>query len=130
MVLLLAACRPAAPLPAAPNVLDVTMAEYRFQHAPTVSGGRVVFRVRNTGKLPHQLVLIQTPKQTPGGRTSKPGGVQAAVPLAITPDQGPGDAISFAQDLGPGEYRLMCLLTDPGGKQHLREGMRSDLRVQ
>lgn len=123
-------CSPKAPLPSPPAQVDVNMREYRFDHRPRVAQGRIVFRARNAGRLPHQLVLLPTSARVRGPEPllGAPGAT-AAIPLAILPDLTPGESGTFAQDLRPGRYAVVCLLQDPDGTSHFRRGMRSELEV-
>ncbi len=126
--LLFGACSSAPPLPAGPAKLPVTMSEYRFSHPPSVPRGRIVFSTRNAGTMAHDLVLL--PDSGPQASSTSAGdGPTAVAPLAVLPPQRPGERDDFAQDLPRGTYLLLCLVTDPDGKDHVAKGMRSRFRV-
>ncbi|MGI8686640.1 MAG: hypothetical protein ACR2MO_16385 [Acidimicrobiales bacterium] len=130
--LLAGACSPApaAPLPPSPAVVPVTMEEYRFGHPSTTTRGRAVFRVRNAGRSPHQLALVPLPEDFPPIAEQVAGSKRRFVEaLARTRKVPPGQRTSFAVDLSPGRYALICFLADPDGVPHANKGMASELRV-
>ena len=107
------------------------MREYAFDHVPGLPVGRAAFRVRNAGRLTHQLILLALPPDAPPvgqvfGGSSKHQGFS---PLAILPSQPPGDRATFAYDFAPGRYALVCILKDPGSGTHAQQGMSSEFRV-
>jgi hypothetical protein len=106
------------------------MAEYSFRHPAEVPPGRTVFRVHNAGSLPHSLVLVELPEDFPPLAEQLTSDVRRAVPtLARVPERPPGSRDTFAVDLAPGRYGLICLVTDPDGVTHGQKGMNSELRV-
>lgn len=117
--------------PSAPEV-RITMDEYRFEYDQGVSQGRVTFRAANKGSVLHRVVLFRVPNDFP------PIGVQLQspkrrpiVPLASVPPQLPGRAGSFAVDLRPGRYAIICTMIDPDNQQtHALKGMSSEFRVR
>ncbi len=129
----LGACRPAPEyLPALPPVLRVTLREYRFDYTPMVPRGRVVVRVHNAGRVPHELILLALSSGSPPlTEIFKPGGEKTTLQnLAILPPLAPeGDGV-FAVDLKPGRYGFVCLVSDSDGVQHDHKGMLSDFQVR
>lgn len=128
--LLAAACaRAEAPLPPSPPVVDVTMLEYRFEHGP-VPGGRVVFRITNVGRVPHRLSLVPLPADLPPIVEQLRGSErQVLATLATIPETPPGGSGTFAVDLEPGRYAMICFIVEPGGRSHAREGMATEFRI-
>jgi hypothetical protein len=117
-------------LPPSPQQLDVVMTEYAFQHLAELPPGRTVFQVRNAGSLPHSLVLVELPEDFPPLAEQLVSDVRRAVPtLAQVPERPPGSRDTFAVDLEPGRYGLICFVMDPDGVLHARKGMSSELRV-
>lgn len=109
------------------------MAEFRFDYDrnQAVNQGRVVFRMRNTGKIDHQLVLVRLPTGLPGTLDSQlhsPNRLRVET-LDIVSAVAPGDAAVFAADLAPGRYGVVCLLRDRDGQSHALKGMNGDVRV-
>ncbi len=121
-----------AALPPAPATIAVTMAEYRFVTKPFVTAGRVQFRVKNHGRIPHQVDLVRLPDDlVPGGldaqlRSAKRRPVNLVSSVAA---ERPGEATVFAADLVPGRYGLVCFLTDADGVTHARKGMSAELEA-
>lgn len=120
----------AALLPARPQTVDVVMREYRFDYTPPASAGRVVFNVRNGGRLHHDLVLVLLPEDVPPLAEQLRGSDRRVVAtIASVPDRAPGQRATFATDLAPGRYGLICFVKDADGVQHAQKGMSSEFRV-
>lgn len=106
------------------------MRDYRFEHAASVSSGRVVFSVRNAGSVVHELVLVELPADFPPIleqlRSDERRGVDT---LAAIQRRAPGTRDTFASDLSPGRYAFICFLADADGVPHYRKGMASEFRV-
>jgi uncharacterized cupredoxin-like copper-binding protein len=90
---------------AAPAPEDVKVAETEFKIATeaTLKAGKVVFEVKNDGKIPHDLAIKGGPKT----KLIQPGG-----------------EAQLEADLKPGKYHLYC--TVPG---HEAAGMKIDVTV-
>lgn len=132
VVAALPACseRSGPPLPSPPQVVDLEMQEYRFALAPPTEAGRVVLRVRNGGKLDHDLVLTELPEDLPPILEQLRGSTRRnATNLASLRPRKPGSRTAFAVDLAPGRYALICFLRDPDGQQHATKGMAVEFRV-
>lgn len=128
-MLLLAACRVEPPLPPQPATANVKMSEYRFEHGK-IPEGRVVFRIRNAGREPHRLSLIPLSEDFPPLEEQLRGDTrQVVLTKAAIPDTPPGGTGTFAVDLTPGRYAMVCLSVGPDGKSHARQGMGSEFRV-
>lgn len=134
--LLLASCqaapeRQAVPLPAGPEVLNVEMTEYRFDYDGAVTAGRVLLRVRNTGRVPHSLTMFPLDEDLPPIDEQMRGSERRSItPFAGIRAQQPGASTTFAVDLAPGvRYALVCFLPDAEGKAHALRGMNSEFRA-
>ncbi len=90
----------------------------------SVRAGRVVFAARNTGRVPHNLVVLRTnlaPDKLPVvGSVAKELGRQGKTPVF-----GPGKTRRLALDLKPGKYVLICNV--PG---HYKAGMHVGFTVR
>lgn len=122
----------AAPLPPVPSSVAVALEEYRFDHRPVVSSGRVIFEVANRGSVDHQLILVSLPEDLPGTLDDQLHSSERRVtPTIMTlPPLVPGQETRFAADLAPGRYGLICFLADPDGSVHALKGMNSEIRAQ
>jgi uncharacterized cupredoxin-like copper-binding protein len=87
----------------APEDVKVTESEFKIAMPTTLSGGRVVFEVKNDGTIPHDLAIKGGPKTKL---------IQA------------GGEAQFEANLKPGKYHLYC--TVPG---HEQAGMKIDITV-
>lgn len=106
------------------------MGDYSFSLDKAVPRGRVVFRALNRGRRLHQVTLLQLPegaelKARPGPEAT----AQAVAPVAVTRSVAPGEAVSFASDLDPGNYGLLCAVREPDGENHTFKGMVVQFQV-
>ncbi len=100
-----------------------------------VAAGTVSFRVRNTGLLAHELVILPLPAAGAGTRAIGPDGMvseqgslgEASATCAAGAGQGitPGAGGWVSLHLAPGRYELICNL--PG---HYAMGMFTELDVR
>ena len=102
----------------------VTLREYTIGTTSTVgASGRVSFAVRNAGTMPHEFVVIRTPKPAAsllqGTKADETGNV------GETGDLQPGQTKTIALALKPGHYALICNL--PG---HYMAGQHRDFTVR
>lgn len=123
-----------APLPPPPTTLGVEMREYRFDISGRrrISPGRVVFRVRNAGRVDHQLILVALPKSFVGSLSEQlqDSKRQGVLPAAILAGRRPNQTGSFAVDLPQGRYGMVCFLKTPDGRSHAVQGMNAELSVE
>ena len=118
-------------MPPRPAVVPVVLREYRFDYEPPAAPGRVVFRVRNGGKLSHELLLLPLPEDFPPIREQVRGKTRRAVgTLAFLKPLRPRRSGVFAVDLKPGRYAMVCLIEGPRGETHAMKGMTSEFRVR
>jgi uncharacterized cupredoxin-like copper-binding protein len=104
--------------------IATTLAEWKVgASAPQAKAGKVTFAAQNTGKAPHELVVIKTDKPADqlgsGTRVSEKGNI------GETGDVAPGQRKTVSIKLKPGHYALICNL--PG---HYKLGMHTDLTVR
>lgn len=121
--------RPVAPKPA--PVVTVDMLDYRFELDRSVPAGRVVFRIRNRGEVPHHLTMLPLPQDVPPIAEQLRGTQRRVVePYAGIYERQPGDTGTFAVDLAPGRrYALICSVPDEDGQPHWRKGMATEFRT-
>jgi hypothetical protein len=120
-----------APLPPSPARVDVIMNDNVFHNPATVPAGRQVFRITNAGATDHSLVLISLPEDVPAIVDQLRSDDRRGVPtFAKVPARAPGSNDTFAVDLLPGRYALLCFVTDPDGVSHAAKGMASEFRVE
>jgi len=119
-------------LPRPPTMMDVTMSEFRFEHASAVAAGRMIVRVDNRGNVEHQLQLLRLPDDLPTtldaqlrSSTRRPVTTMRLMPMSPA-----GHHTAFAVDLSPGRYGFVCFLPGSDGQRHALKGMNSELRVQ
>lgn len=106
------------------------MREYRFDHPPQAPRGRVVFRVRNSGALTHELILVQLAEDVPPIQEQIRSDARRAVDtIATLRNRPPGSNGTFAADLQPGRYAFICFIRDADGVSHAIKGMASEFRV-
>ncbi len=115
----------AAAAPAAlPSRVTVGLREFSVTPSATAAkAGKVTFVAQNTGKVPHELVVLRTNKKAAdllkGSRADESGNVGESGDLK------PGADKTFAITLKPGHYALICNL--PG---HYRAGQHTDFTVR
>lgn len=132
-VLLLAGCQTPkrAALPPVPGVVEVDMADNRFDYDPAIGSGRVLFRVTNTGTVPHSLSLLPLTDDIPPIDDQLHGTTRRTIlPLAAIKARPPGTSTTFAVDLTPGvRYAMVCFVDDADGVPHALKGMNSEFRT-
>lgn len=118
-------------LPAGPQVVEVDLAEYRFEYDPAIAAGRVLFRVTNTGSVAHSLTVLPLGEDIPPIDQQLRGGERRAItPFAGVGARRPGTSTTFAVNLEPGaRYAFVCFLVDAQGKAHSLRGMSSEFRT-
>jgi len=123
--------RPQPALPAGPHVVEIQMRDYSFEYDPAIPGGRVLFRVVNSGTVPHNLSLLPLSDDIPAIDEQLRGSVRRALaPFAGIRARPPGGSTTFAVDLAPGvRYAFVCFVDDPDGVSHSLRGMSSEFRT-
>lgn len=107
------------------------MREYAFAYTPPRRAGRIVFRARNAGTAHHELKLLVLPDDVPPIREQLRSPARRLVPSVATMlTRAPGRKGTFAVELEPGRYALVCFLPDADGVQHAHKGMASEFRLR
>jgi len=115
-----------------PAVVDVKMSEYRFSYdRRRLAKGRVVFTFENIGRLDHDASLVILPTEVgPIVEQLRSSNRLLVARQSAIPAIKPGRGGTFAVDLKPGPYALICFVADPDGKQHGAKGMASKFTVK
>ena len=108
---------------AAIQTVPVTLDDFKIAESAThLKAGKVKFTVKNTGKIAHEFVVIDTSKPAAklgsGKRVSEKGNIGETGNLA------PGTSKTLVLKLPKGHYAVIC--NDPG---HYMAGMHKDLFV-
>ncbi len=113
----------AEPAAQAPNVVNITASEYKFDAPDQIPAGVTKFILTDAGKELHHASLIKLDSGKTmadlmnGLKNMKPG------------TQPPG-WMFYEVDLQPGEYALVCFLEDAkDGKPHFVHGMIQQIKV-
>lgn len=103
--------------------------EFAFSPLPPVTAGRVVFRVRNMGRLRHELQLFPLTDDIPPIDQQLRGTERRILnPLGGVPGRDPAQTGTFSVELRSGQrYALICFLGD-AGKSHATMGMNAEFR--
>jgi hypothetical protein len=106
------------------------MGEYAYQYEAPRSAGRLVFEIRNTGRLSHELVVVVLPEDVPPIDEQLHSENRIVIPnIASIAPQPPGGRGTFAVDLEPGRYALLCFVREPDGEPHALKGMNSEFTI-
>jgi len=131
-----AATAPAAAT-AAPNVVNVTASEYKFDGPAEVPAGMTTIHLTNNGKEPHQANLIRLDSgktytdMMAAMKAMKPDApppkwvIMAGGPNAVAP----GGSTDLTMNLQPGNYAIVCFVPNAKGVPHLMLGMGQGLTV-
>lgn len=107
----------------APGTVDVQLDEWGVKPStPTASAGKVTFKVTNSGKVPHEMVVVRTDK--PAGGLGTGSRVSEKGSAGETGDVAPGASKTATLKLAKGHYALICNI--PG---HYSSGMHADFTV-
>lgn len=120
-----------APLPPGPRVVDLEMTDFAFRYEGEIPSGRVLLRVRNTGRVAHSFSLVPLTDDVPPIHDQLSGPERRAIPpfAAVTARQ-PGSGTTMAVDLVPGlRYAFVCFLVTSQGDPHWARGMASEFRA-
>lgn len=103
--------------PAAGHTVRVRLDEYRVvPQRVTVPAGRIELVARNTGRLTHNVAVVQF---------DRPLGEDEEKQYARTPTAHPGDVVRTSVTLKPGKYRLVCTIAN-----HDNLGQYGELKVE
>ena len=103
--------------PAAGHTVRLRLDEYRvLPQRVTVPAGRIEIVPRNTGRLTHNVAVVQF---------DRPLGEDEEKQYARTPTAHPGDVVRTSVTLKPGKYRLVCTIAN-----HDNLGQYGELKVE
>jgi hypothetical protein len=133
-----AASAPAATAATAPNVVNITASDYKFEGPAEVPAGMTTIHLTNNGKEPHQANLIRLDSgktyadMIAGMKTMKPDApppkwvIMAGGPNAVAP----GGSTDLTMNLQPGNYAIVCFVPNAKGVPHVMLGMGQALTVK
>ena len=99
------------------RTVDLRLDEYRvLPQRVTVPAGRIRIVARNTGRLTHNVAVVQF---------DRPLGEDEEKQYARTPTAHPGEVVRTAVTLRPGKYRLVCTIAN-----HDNLGQYGELKVE
>lgn len=112
----------------------ILLDEYAFAGAATLHSGRQVILVENAGSQPHELVLFRLAEgRTPADLlawASRLVGPPPGEPTGGATEIAPGGVNYVAVNLEPGDYALVCFVSDAADHQsHAKHGMVARIRV-
>lgn len=105
-------------VPPTPDAIEVELREYAIRVDSTAPED-ATFSVRNTGRQPHQLLLLYL---RPSGREDSLGRIKRISPGAT--------ATLVTRNLPAGRYALVCNLPAVDGTPHASKGMRAVFAVR
>jgi uncharacterized cupredoxin-like copper-binding protein len=120
------------PLPAAG--VTMTLVDYGFQLSRPLVAGRQTIRVRNAAAQRHEVLLLRlAPNRSisdlPAWVDTR-NGPPPGLPLGGVSPIAPGVEANITVDLIPGEYGLICFVSDAtDGKPHFMHGMMHQFTV-
>lgn len=131
LLVLAPSCRGATEdFPPRPQIVSVSMREYGYEYEPPTASGRIVFNLENAGRVDHEAVLISVGDDIPPIDQQLRSGERLVVPTVARPvRRTPGGFGSFAVDLPPGRYAMVCFVQDDDGGQHAQKGMSAEFRI-
>jgi uncharacterized cupredoxin-like copper-binding protein len=118
-----AAAKPSASAAAAVQQVPVDLTDFKISESKThLHPGKVTFEVKNTGKVPHEFLVIKTAK--PAAELGHGNRVPEKGNIGETGNVKPGASKTLVLNLRKGHYAVIC--NDPG---HYMAGMHKDLAV-
>jgi uncharacterized cupredoxin-like copper-binding protein len=122
---------------AAPNVVNLTATEYKFDAPAEIPAGMTTFKLTNNGKELHHAALIKLDSgktlddMMAGMKAMKPGSPPPSwvIPAGGPNAAAPGNSTSLTVNLEPGNYVLACFIPDAKGVPHIMKGMAKALTV-
>ena len=132
--------RPRVDIPSGVEEVDVDLADFAFALKSRIASGNIALQAQNSGKQPHELVVLQVPSDFE---------LNAASRAALTNDGPPpgSEVIGFAGPVQPGEdanlvmtdplatgkYLMACFLpdsSDPALPPHTARGMVAEFSIR
>ena len=126
-----------ATAPAAPNVVNITGSDYKFEAPESIPAGVTTFRLTDAGKELHHATLIKLDSGKTvadleaGIKAMKPGTPPPgwAIPVGGPNAIAPGNTSELTMDIAPGNYAIVCFIPDAKGVPHAMLGMVKGLTV-
>lgn len=101
---------PAAFAKTSGGTVNVSLKEFVVKPAPaSITAGKVTFKVKNTGKIDHELVVLKT-DTAPGKLTVKKNQAVETGKVGEVGPVKPGKSGSLTKTLAKGKYVLLCNL--------------------
>ncbi len=116
--------------------VNVRLSDYKFTTSKPLTAGRHVIKVTNDAAQPHEIVFVKLlPGKTAAGLAQwVEAGMQGPPPgmaLGGVAAIAKGRSNTFALDLTPGTYGMICFLPDAkDGKPHSAHGMTTQFEVK
>ena len=131
------ASAPAPAAAAAPNVVNISASEYKFDAPAEIPAGMTTFTLTNGGKEIHHATLIKLDSgktmndMMAGMKAMKPGTPPPGwvIPAGGANAAAPGNSTSLTMNLEAGNYVLACFIPDAKGVPHMMHGMTKALTV-
>jgi hypothetical protein len=122
----------AAPEPTADIVMSLK--DYSFTLSKPLTAGKHTIRIESSGSQSHEVQLVRL---APGKKAEdvpawvmKPNGPPPGEPIGGVPAMAKGSAAYITADFTPGDYALICFLTDvKDGKPHFAHGMIQQVHI-
>jgi hypothetical protein len=115
--------------------IDLVATDYAFQAPDTVQAGTTWFRMTNTGKELHHVIVFHLADGHTFDDFLKAASASPAPPSWAHPLGGPiapspgGPATATAVNLGEGTYAMICVIPGADGVPHIAKGMARQLIV-
>ena len=127
----------AAATSTAPNVVEISASEYKFEAPDQVPAGLTMFKLSDTGKELHHATLIKLDSGKTfndlmeGMKNMKPGTPPPGwvIPAGGPNAAAPGSSSNLIMVLEPGNYAIVCFIPDSKGVPHVAHGMAKALTV-
>jgi len=121
----------------APNVVNVTATEYKFEAPDQIPAGLTKFTMTDSGKEMHHVTLMKLDSGKTfndlmtGLKNMKPGTPPPGwvIPAGGPNAAAPGSSSSLTMVMEPGNYALLCFIPDARGVPHVMSGMAKGLTV-
>jgi hypothetical protein len=116
------------------TVVEAEMLDYAFNLSQTSApaGGPIVFKVRNGGQYPHELVVMRLPEGITADQLLEDESLFEQVQFfGVTFAEGGQQAEDFAMvNLEPGTYTIVCFVDVPEGVPHIARGMVHEFTIE
>jgi len=103
--------------------ITIVLTDHHFRLTAPVEGGPLVWHIRNEGTEPHQALVVRLPERVSefserawidhGSKGAEPGERIGGVESVAA-----GKEASFETDLKPGNYLLLCTMSEEEGRHY------------